>query len=392
MATIHANGTSDALERLEMLVGLHGFSSDLRSVRRFIVSAVDIVVQTMRGAGGRRTVSSVVEIVGLEAVSLCSARSLSRPGTSRTEGHGAIMALLTGIIAFFCLTVAGLLIIHMTGARLRLADLHRLEILLADPREGAAMTGATSERWLPFFLEHKLVRAGWEPSRRQIIAGAVGLLLAVAAAMTAAGPLAGLLTAATLVLLGLAMLEYRAGVRVRLLSDCMLGFLERMRQLLSVGNSLSVALERAVENSPAIVAQCLAPTLRRIANGSGVAESIERCAADMDLYELHLLATAARTNLRFGGSMTAILRNIIENIRRRASVERELRANTTQIRASAWVLALLPVLVATLVMLTNRDYSRWFLATEKGHHMIVYAVLSQFAGVWCMRMITRSRY
>jgi pilus assembly protein CpaF len=66
MATIHANGTSDALERLEMLVGLHGFSSDLRSVRRFIVSAVDIVVQTMRGAGGRRTVSNVVEITGLE--------------------------------------------------------------------------------------------------------------------------------------------------------------------------------------------------------------------------------------------------------------------------------------------------------------------------------------
>ncbi len=66
MATIHANGTADALERLEMLVGLHGFSSDLRAVRRFIVSAVDIVVQTMRGPSGRRTVSSVVEIAGLE--------------------------------------------------------------------------------------------------------------------------------------------------------------------------------------------------------------------------------------------------------------------------------------------------------------------------------------
>ena len=66
MATIHANGTTDALERLEMLVGLQGFAADLRSVRRFIVSAVDIVVQTMRGAHGKRTVSSVVEIAGLE--------------------------------------------------------------------------------------------------------------------------------------------------------------------------------------------------------------------------------------------------------------------------------------------------------------------------------------
>jgi pilus assembly protein CpaF len=67
MATIHANGTTDALERLEMLMGLYGFSSDLKSVRRFIVSAVDIVVQTMRAADGRRRVSGIVEITGMEA-------------------------------------------------------------------------------------------------------------------------------------------------------------------------------------------------------------------------------------------------------------------------------------------------------------------------------------
>jgi pilus assembly protein CpaF len=66
MATIHANGTNDALERLEMLVGLHGFSTDLHSVRRFIVSAVDMVVQMNRGAGGKRAIASVVEIAGLE--------------------------------------------------------------------------------------------------------------------------------------------------------------------------------------------------------------------------------------------------------------------------------------------------------------------------------------
>lgn len=66
MATIHANGTSDALERLEMLMGLHGFSADLHSVRRFIVSAIDIVVQTARGPTGKRIVSSIVEIAGLE--------------------------------------------------------------------------------------------------------------------------------------------------------------------------------------------------------------------------------------------------------------------------------------------------------------------------------------
>jgi pilus assembly protein CpaF len=88
MATIHANGTSDALERLEMLVGLHGFSSDLRSVRRFIVSAVDVVVQTMRSTGGRRTVSSIVEIAGLEG-SHYAQREVYR-GPERAERKGVV--------------------------------------------------------------------------------------------------------------------------------------------------------------------------------------------------------------------------------------------------------------------------------------------------------------
>jgi len=299
---------------------------------------------------------------------------------------------LTGLITLFCLAAAALLVMRLVTTHIRLADLRRLEGLLEIRAERSLRPREKSQSWLPSFLEQKLARAGWEPSQRHLMAAGAIMLFVVAIALAGAGSLAGTLTAATLVLLTWVTLEYRAGIRVQLMSDCMLGFLERMRQLLSVGNSLSVALERAVENSPPIVTQCLTPTLRRIANGSGVAESLERVAAEMDLYELHLLATATRTNLRFGGSMTAILRNIIENIRRRASIERELRANTTQIRASAWVLALLPVLVATLVMLTNRDYSRWFLATEKGHHMIAYAVASQIAGALCMRMITRSRY
>jgi Flp pilus assembly CpaF family ATPase len=71
-----------------MLVGLNGFSSDLRSVRRFIVSAVDIVVQTMRGAGGRRSVSRVVEITGLEG-SHYMQREIYR-GPEQAERKGAI--------------------------------------------------------------------------------------------------------------------------------------------------------------------------------------------------------------------------------------------------------------------------------------------------------------
>ncbi|ABS61695.1 type II secretion system protein E [Parvibaculum lavamentivorans DS-1] len=66
MATLHANGPRDALERLEMLIGLHGFSADLQAVRRFIAGAIHIVVQTARQSDGKRRIVSICEVTGME--------------------------------------------------------------------------------------------------------------------------------------------------------------------------------------------------------------------------------------------------------------------------------------------------------------------------------------
>jgi tight adherence protein B len=287
--------------------------------------------------------------------------------------------------------MATLLSLQVWAGRAHQAELRRLSGLLSNG-QAIAPPAKTGEIALPGFVTRRLARAGWTPNRRAITACVAGLAMTAALSWVYAGPLAATLAVLTLLLLGLAVLEYYGTIRTRRLSECMLGFLERIRQLLTIGNSLAVALERAVHNSPPAVADALAPTLRRIANGGGVADSLELSAAELGLYELHLLATAARANLRFGGSLAATLKNMIENIRRRASIERELRSNTSQIRASAWVLALLPLLVASLVTLTNPSYSRWFLTTDKGHWMLAYAIGSQLAGVLCMRSIIRTRY
>lgn len=305
------------------------------------------------------------------------------------------MMLLALTLAVGCVLAASVLLYLLWVARTRHEEFERLLGLLSidlAPAAPEADLQATPGSFLPAMLARRFRQAGWSPRDRDMV-GMLVVLLGLALVTTW---LLGLVAGALSFLLGLlttaVILEMRARGRMRALSDAMLGLLERIRQLVTVGNSLAVALERAVANSPPVVTESLAPTVRRIRNGSGVADSLERCARELDIYELHLLATAARTNLRFGGSMTQILRNMIDNIRKRTAIERELRADTTQIRASAWVLALLPVVVAALVMLSNRSYARWFLETPNGHAMIVYAVISQAIGVWLMRMITRTRY
>jgi pilus assembly protein CpaF len=65
MTTCHANGCVDALRRLETMVLLADVGLPLVAVREQLASAVDLVVQVVRGAGGVRRVVAVGEVVAV---------------------------------------------------------------------------------------------------------------------------------------------------------------------------------------------------------------------------------------------------------------------------------------------------------------------------------------
>jgi pilus assembly protein CpaF len=66
LTTLHANSPRDALTRLETLILMGGLDLPLRAMRRQIVSAIQLIVQADRLAGGARRVTSVTEVVGME--------------------------------------------------------------------------------------------------------------------------------------------------------------------------------------------------------------------------------------------------------------------------------------------------------------------------------------
>ncbi|HLL88722.1 MAG TPA: CpaF family protein [Tepidisphaeraceae bacterium] len=66
MTTIHANTTRDALSRLEVTVALAGFDIPVRALRQQISSAIHLIVQASRLMGGKRRVTRVSELTGME--------------------------------------------------------------------------------------------------------------------------------------------------------------------------------------------------------------------------------------------------------------------------------------------------------------------------------------
>ncbi len=66
MGTIHANNPREALTRLENMIAMGGFNLPPKAMRQQIASAVDIILQVSRMRDGKRRITSVSEVVGME--------------------------------------------------------------------------------------------------------------------------------------------------------------------------------------------------------------------------------------------------------------------------------------------------------------------------------------
>jgi pilus assembly protein CpaF len=66
LSTIHANSPRDALMRLETLVALTGMNIQNTFIRKYISSALDVIIQLSRLVDGSRKITSLQEITGME--------------------------------------------------------------------------------------------------------------------------------------------------------------------------------------------------------------------------------------------------------------------------------------------------------------------------------------
>jgi len=66
MSTIHANTTRDAVTRIENMVQMGNMGLPARSIRQQFVGAVDLIVQVERHRDGKRRITQVTDVCGLE--------------------------------------------------------------------------------------------------------------------------------------------------------------------------------------------------------------------------------------------------------------------------------------------------------------------------------------
>ena len=67
LTTVHANSSRDALSRIETMVAMSGVQFPIAALRTQIASAIDVIIHMERHEDGRRRVTSVQEINGMES-------------------------------------------------------------------------------------------------------------------------------------------------------------------------------------------------------------------------------------------------------------------------------------------------------------------------------------
>ncbi|QDT65382.1 CpaF family protein [Calycomorphotria hydatis] len=66
MSTVHANDTSEALDRIELMIALSGADLPSSIARRYVANALDIIVHITRLSSGERKVTRISEVIGIE--------------------------------------------------------------------------------------------------------------------------------------------------------------------------------------------------------------------------------------------------------------------------------------------------------------------------------------
>jgi pilus assembly protein CpaF len=98
MTTVHANNTRDALARLEVMIAMAGYDIPMRALRQQVCSAIQIVIQARRLPGGRRKVTSVSELSGMEGdnIQMHDLFMFEQTGVD-ADGHSTGRFVATGI-------------------------------------------------------------------------------------------------------------------------------------------------------------------------------------------------------------------------------------------------------------------------------------------------------
>jgi tight adherence protein B len=165
--------------------------------------------------------------------------------------------------------------------------------------------------------------------------------------------------------------------------------LDVIKRALKAGHPFSQAIKLVAEDMPEPVSKEFDMVFAEINYGADVRRAMMGLLERMPSVSTMALITAVLVQKETGGNLAETLERITTVIRGRFKLYRRIRTLSAEGRLSAWILAMVPLVLFAVISITSPDYLPVLVKNPTGKHLIVIAAVMGTAGIFWIRRIIR---
>jgi len=182
--------------------------------------------------------------------------------------------------------------------------------------------------------------------------------------------------------------KWRQGRRLKAFNSRLPDTVSLLSNAMKAGLSLPQAIEAVANNASPPISDELSRVIREMKLGSATPVALANMVRRVGSEDLDLIVTAIGIQSSVGGNLARVLDGISHTIRQRIQIKSQIGAMTAQMRASGWIITLLPFIVAAVLNIITPSYSRVMFTEPAGRVLLVLAGVSIFIGNVFVRRIT----
>ena len=165
--------------------------------------------------------------------------------------------------------------------------------------------------------------------------------------------------------------------------------IDMMKRALRAGHPFSGAIKLVSEELPAPLGKEFATTFADLNYGNDVRRAMLGLLQRVPSVPMMALVTSVLVQRETGGNLAEILGQISDVVRGRFRLERRIRTLSAEGRLSAWILALVPLVLFAVITVTTPEYLPTLTEHAVGQKLIAFGLVAGAVGILWIRKIIR---
>jgi tight adherence protein B len=185
------------------------------------------------------------------------------------------------------------------------------------------------------------------------------------------------------------IISYQLGKRMARIEEQVPDAIDTMTRALRAGHPFNATLRMIAEDLDDPIAGEFDLTFGDINYGNDLRRAMLGLLSRVPSVTMMALVTSVLVQKETGGNLAEILQQISAVVRGRFKFHRKVKTLSAEGRMSAWVLALVPLILFGVISITTPDYLPMLVEDPRGQKMIIYGTISAVLGILWIRKILR---